>query len=313
VDATGSVTPVPMGDFRRRVTTLYEATGRRPRTVSRMDRVLRELEAAGAKTTTDLTTDLVAAWQGLYSPTRNANTVIGLLTVVKAATSYAIEEGMLSRAPSYRRLRPRAVPPRVKPWIGWEEMGKFLSRLRDAADDERATWRDRRMFALVGTMALSGMRRDEGLYLRREDVHLKDRIIRLTSIPERPLKTASSARPVPLCTDLVGILEAWLPEAGQAWLFPGERKGRSCPWRWGGPGRQPLDLLRRAAAGVGIPRATWQRLRHSWATHAETRWGLSGPAIDRILGHARPGVTSQYTHADEINLVRLVAGVSYWR
>lgn len=305
----GAVLPLPMGDFRRRLLSLYEGTGRRPQTTKRMDQVLRELETAGAATTADLTTDLVARWEALHAAQRNANTVIGLLTVVRTATSYAIEEGFLARAPSYRRLRPRPVPPRVKPWLPWEDVARLLASLRDRACCESATWADRRLHALVSTMSLTGMRRNEGLFCRLRNVDLPGRLIRLESIPERPLKTASSARPVPICPELAEILAAWVPLAGPVWLFPGLKRRQ--PWHGGGPGRRPIDALRRAAAAVAIPAISWQALRHSWATHAETRWGLSGPAIDRILGHAWQGVTARYTHADERNLVALAARVTY--
>lgn len=47
---------------------------------------------------------------------------------------------------------------------------------------------------------------------------------------------------------------------------------------------------------------TWRSLRHSWATHAESRWGLGEAAIQRVLRHTRPLTQRRYRHADAANL-----------
>lgn len=310
MDRTGEPAPLSMVEFARRVSTLYRTGGRRPATARRMELILRELQEAGARTTADLTTELIARWEAQHAATRNANTVIGLLTVVRAATSYAVEEGWLARPPAYRRVRPRPAAPRPKTWMAWKELVQLLDHLADRA--RSGGFIAGRLHALVATMAYTGMRRNEALFLRCQDVELGARVIRLTSILERPLKTASSARVIPVCPELAAILEAWISRNDGPWLFPGSRQRRA--WHGGGPGRRPIDALKQAAAEAGIPdpqSVTWQSLRHSWATHAETRWGFSGPAIDRVLGHACPGVTGRYTHADESNLTELGPRISF--
>jgi integrase len=129
-------------------------------------------------------------------------------------------------------------------------------------------------------------------------------------VGRRRLKTPESAAPVPLCGELREILAEWRPHAGPTWLFPGlERVG---PWTGGMPGRKPLDRLKQAGEAAGVPHLTFQSLRHSWATHAETAWGLSDALIMRVLRHTT-GRTSRehYRHADLVNLATAVRSISY--
>ena len=96
------------------------------------------------------------------------------------------------------------------------------------------------------------------------------------------MKTAASAAPVPICDALAGILEAWLavrldpptmpPAAEVPFLWPGTY-GR-CPYRDGGPGISPLDVLKDA----GTLRR--RRRRHLAGPQAESR--------DRPRGSRRP-------------------------
>lgn len=307
---------IALAAFRRRVLRLYRDLGRDPGTILKMDQLLGELgEVLGPAARTDhLTTEAIARWRAVYGPSRAVWTVIGQLGYLRAACSYAVEEGLLGRPPNFRRLLPK----RPGPGRGLHHPLEDLRRLLDHLERRAlaGAWTDRRLFALVATALLTGLRRNELLFLRQADVLLEAGIIAIVPIGERGLKTADSEQPVPIPPELDRILRDWLPVAAEhsdpdrPWLWPGER-GRNA-WHGGGPGRRPIDRLQAAGREVGIARITWQSLRRSWATHAETAWGLTDPQIQRVLRHTSP-LTSRlhYRAADVANLRSIAERISY--
>ena len=112
-----------------------------------------------------------------------------------------------------------------------------------------------------------------------------------------------------MAPSLADVLARWLPACGSDWLFP--NRSRSGPWTGGYPGTKPLDRLKKAGEAVGVDGVTWKSLRHSWATHAESAWGLSEPAIQRVLRHTTPLAQRHYRHADLANLAAMVRSVSF--
>jgi integrase len=76
-------------------------------------------------------------------------------------------------------------------------------------------------------------------------------------------------------------------------------------------GYRPLDRLARAGEAVGIQGLTFQSLRHSWATHAESNWQLRDALIQRCLRHTTPMTSKHYKHADLVNLVAAVRHIGY--
>jgi integrase len=285
---------------------LYQTTHHRPMTIERMEQLLRELaEILGpGATTAGLTTATVVAWMNRY-PQRSPNTVIGYQGYLCAMCAWAFEEGWLERVPSWRRLKPRAVPAATAHALPWLDVVALLGWLRSRT----AAWTDRRLYALVATVAYTGLRRDEALFLRVRDVDLTAGFFTLADFPERPLKAPSAGQPVPICPELTEILVAWLPEAGPAWLFPGVR--RRSAWHGGRSGHRPIDHLRRAAEAAAIPTLGWHDLRHTWATHAETRWNFEDAAIQRVMRHLHPITTQRYRHADLANLSRIARQITY--
>lgn len=304
--------PLALRSFRAQIVRLYRDLGRDPSTVSKLDQLLGELIAVlgDSATTADLTTEGLARWIARYSPQRARWTVIGQLGYLRAACSYAVEEGLCSRPPNWRRLlpkRPRAGQGLHHPIA---DLRRLLDHLARRARD--GGWIERRLHALVATGLFAGLRRNELLFLRQPDVILDLGVIAVVPIAERSLKTAESQQPVPIPPELDGILRAWLPIAAahsdpdRPWLWPGERRGNA--WHGGGPGRRPIDRLQAAALEVGIPSITWQSLRRSWATHAETAWGLTDPQIQRVLRHTSPLTSRLHYRAADLDNLRSIAG-----
>jgi integrase len=286
------ISPVPYGEFRAAVLRLYSTGRHAPATRTRMAQVLRELAALGPVTTADLTTDLMARWVSARGPGANPNTVNGLLSTASAACSYALEEGWLERPPAWRRVRLRPTPAVRNAPRSYQEIGRLLD---DLAVHRADGWAQHRLCALTWTIALTGLRRDEALYLGLVDLDLgPGPSLTVRPSPRRRLKTEASARTVPLPDALVELLRGWVPLAGPQWLFPGAR--RIGPWTGGSAAGRPIGQLQAAARAIGIDHLTWHSLRHAFGTAAVGRWGLPVWVVQRILGHTDPRTTELYLH-----------------
>jgi len=84
------------------------------------------------------------------------------------------------------------------------------------------------LFSITATYLLSGLRRSEGLWLRREDIDLDKRVIHIRSktIDGVTWKVKSGrskkvkSRIVPICASLLPILKEQLEDHDNAWVFP---------------------------------------------------------------------------------------------
>lgn len=285
---------------------LYEPPLRAKTTARQMRHVFGLVEA-WATSSDDLTTDRIAAWAAARAKVVGVNTLIGELGYVRAICSFAVEEGMLGRHPfNSRRLRVRPEPPAGKTHHSLAEIARVLGHL----ERESAAWKGGRLYAAASTVAYTGLRRSEALYLRLEDLDLAAGLLWVTPTKERRLKTEASAQPVPVPEGLAEVLKAWTPRVTPGtWLFPTVR--RSGAWANGSCGSRPVDALKAAGRAVGVEGLTWLSLRHSWATHAETAWGLPEAGIQRVLRHTTPLTQRHYRHADAENLRGLASAVRF--
>jgi hypothetical protein len=181
-----------------------------------------------------------------------------------------------------------------------------------------------------------GLRKNEILRLRIEDVDLSARIIRIVPRAGNRLKTVGSAQPVPIPEAIVELIRAWIEELGRnvardldsenpnprikPWLAnnrpvdPGlllPNAWRTMSWTGGSEGYTPLDKLRALGKRAGVEGLSFQSLRHSWASHAESLWGFSPAQIMRILRHANLNTQLGYRHPDVHNLAAMVENIGF--
>ncbi len=271
-----------------------------------MRHVLALAAGLGLTTTEDLTIEAAARFVGDRLRSVSANTVRGELDYLRAACNLAVDEGWLDRPPRFRRVKPRASP-RAGPRIhSVEEVGRVLEHLRDHSD----SWTGHRLHALTATVAYTGLRRDEALTLQLGDVDLATGILAVSDRIRR--KTPGSAALVPIAPELNLVLASWRPRVlGRSiWLFPGVRfRG---PWTGGAYGARAVDALKAAGQAVDVEGLTFASLRHTFATAARRRWGVSALELRDILRHTSPATQEWYLDPPSpAELLDSVSRISY--
>jgi integrase len=318
------IKPIPWPKFRDELLSLYIPPMRAKNTYFGIKSTLGLLEELGAKTTADLTPPLVAALVASRPPDKQ-RTTHSILRRVRAATRYAEARGYLRSCPF--RARPvgswvRPGPPRVKPHHTREEIRRVLELMRLDIDQRAgwAKWEARRLYAITTLVCLSGIRRNECLFLHVEDLDLDARVVWIQERTGHRLKTEGSAQPVPIPLAAVPVLRDWLihrldrpprfklPES-VPWLWP-NHSARNC-WTEGSHGSRPHERLRAVGLRAGVPGLGFHSLRRSLATAFEGT-GLSQALITRILRHTDERTsTTYYQAADVPNLARAVQDFSY--
>lgn len=173
-------------------------------------------------------------------------------------------------------------------------------------------WRARRRRALLYLVACTGIRRGEALGLRIAAIHFPAEGVAIIEITGET-KTVASRQPVPLTEPGRSVIRAWIQELADRtpWLFPQSRDPQA-PWRSGSSRYRPTEELKQLGRRAGVDGLTPLALRHSWATHAETAWGMTAEQIQRILRHTNLTTQKHYRHADLAN-IGVIAGQIHFR
>ena len=333
--------PILFSAFRDELIALYQPPLRAKATMVKMRQTLDIVaELIGpAGTTAELTPTLVARYIASRPPRESPNTTVGMLRTLRTVCSFAAAQGYCRVSPfSLRKQWVRSAPAnreRQKHHSA-EDIGRVLELMRQDTVTKMpgswSAWRARRLYALACTVAYTGMRKNEALRLRLEDLDIPNRMIIVVAREGNRLKTVSSAAPVPIPDRLAEILAAWLPYQAigdrpavnptgpspasnpegtkdASWLFT--NSFQTGPWTGGSKGYRPLDRMKRLGERAGVEGFTFLSLRHSFASHAESLWGMSEAMIQRILRHTSPATQKFYRHADVPNLKAAVKGIGF--
>jgi integrase len=302
---------LPFSELRTRVVAYYEASRRKPMTRQRVEQLLTEIERVlpSEATSADLGESVIVRWLDQFCQRRKASTVIGYLSYLRALWTVLARIAPLDPLPDWKRLRPRHRQ-RVGPHLPWQEAARLLTGLRARA--EAGDWRDWRIYICAAVALYCGLRRDELLCLRKDQIDFENEVIWIESHGDLSIeaKTEKSEAPVPIPPELLPDLRHYHGMTKGPYLFPGVKSRR--PWRHGSNGRRPIDSLRAAAKKCGIEVRDWQMLRRTWATAAAGRWGRSDREIQQVLRHTSPIISKRhYCGTDLANLRQTASHVTY--
>ena len=254
----------------------------------------------------------------------NPRTVHGELLRIQAACSLAQSLGALEINPFVvRKMKAWIRPgrPEVKPHHTREQIRAVLDLMAADVRERQgwARWRARRLLAMTTLFAMTGLRRDEGLFAWVEDLDLTARVFWVRQRCHR-LKTEASEQPVPFPAAAVEPLRDWLSHRldrppgfkvppAVPWLFPNTRLGNS--WHSGEHGDRPCERLQAVARRAGVQGMTFQSLRRSLATALEG-FGLPQPLITRTLRHTSQRTTREWYQGRDLEaLARAVEGFNF--
>jgi integrase len=261
--------------------------------------------AVGATKVAALTPALVSSLVEKMATAKSANGRAGLssrtrqvaVSVLKAATKWALANGMLSRDPLAGYQRPRLQRSSIVCWSP-DQARQFLGYVK--GDRLEAVW------ALA---LLRGLRRGELAGLRFSEIDLARGELRVLRARlsvdgraiESDVKTASGRRTVPLDSRLVALLKAHdrvqkteRLRAGDAWQGEGHLITNELgePYHPDALSKRFKLLVKRA----GLPETHFHTLRHSCASLLLAD-GVNAKVIQELLGHSSVQITlSLYSH-----------------
>lgn len=307
----------PFRIFAAEFTRLYQLETCR-KTCYRVAQVLREVAGHGVCRVGDLDDPvLIAEWLKTMRKSdggdRSGTTKRGLLKVLEIACKYAVGRGYLARSPfDAWNHRIATTKPRAKRHHPYADLARLIEDLRI---DSVLGWKQHRLYAVIATLAMTGLRKAECLHLQARDIDLDNRT--LTVSARFHLKTPESERTIGLPDALAAALGPWFREAkigsnngADSWLFP--NCYGSGFWHEGKAKNRPLAAVKAAGLRSGISGLTILSFRHTFATLGPYQWDLSETVIAQILGHTSTVMTRRhYIHQDVPELVKVARIINF--
>jgi integrase len=258
----------------------------------------------------------VAASQARGNEPATTNSV---LQAMQSITKYLRAKMIIAADPfalglNFRR-KERHVRRRDDKHLSIEQMRRVLDQADLEWNEARGLmprFRAGRTMALVWLLSHTGLRATEALCLKRQRVADGFVEVRHDDQPEGFCKTEASERRVALPEEASQRLVTWMEFSAAfdgTWLFPCSRADR--PWLHGMTAHRPLGRVAALAERAGIAGVTLLSFRHTFQTHAATRWGFSAKEIQEVVGHTNERTQLHYQHEDVDNLRALMRRVKY--
>ena len=236
-----------------------------------------------------LTAEDVRRWKrGLTKQNRSKNTISIYQRALKTAFKRAVRWKLLSENPFADVEIPSTKgDQKVRKSMDFEEVRTLLHVINDP------------MFKrFVEFLLYTGCRRNEILYLKREDLDLEQRIL-YAQIPKTHRRLA-----LPINKALARVInemieDGELPESGYVFRSQSNRRGEKrgdVPWHPSSVTSRFKDYVRLA----GLPdHHSVHSCRHTYATHLRSK-GIPQDVIQRLLGHTSTRTTNIYDHSDAL-------------
>jgi len=291
---------------------LEAVRGRRPATVARYVRVVRQLAADQAVgQVEEISFDVLEGYvKSLFYAGRAASTRAAAVSAIRAFCEYAVVAGALEANPALRLAGVR-VYQEEPPALTQSEVTRLIFGPRGPGWLP-ADWRAARDQVLLAVSYAAGLRVSEVGALRLDGVAWHEDLERWSILLRAAKRAEADVRVVLRDERISRMLGTWCTTVhakgagGSRAVFPAA--GGSSSGRGLAP-RTVATVFRRAwrAAGIerrGRRRITFHILRHSLATHAHEA-GWETKAIARLLRHRSIKTTERYIHTRDERLDRL--------
>lgn len=248
------------------------------------------IEHAGGKQLPETKAEVRDFLTHLHGLRRKKTTVARKVYAVRAFYRFLLERGRIAVNPWETILTPKAER-RIPRILTEQEMSTFLDALPQEGFIQR---RDR---ALMEFLYATGLRVSELAGLQTVDMHLRDRLVRVTG-------KGGKERIVPFHEGAQRVMEEYLAAAARQFQAPSPTVFRNAR---GGP-LTARSVERIVAKTYHQLVATHRHVhphlfRHSFATHL-LQHGASLRVIQELLGHSSLATTEKYTTLDYEDLLR---------
>jgi len=253
-------------------------------------------ETRRAPQVAEVTTKIVREWVvQMRRDGLGANTIGRHIYSLKSFWNYLLDCEAVEHDPLRRIAIPKR-PQRLPRYLTPEE----LQLLLEAARNHRTLYCAKRDYAMMATLAFTGIRRGELLNLGLEHVDLAEGTLRVEDGKGR------KTRVLPLLTQAGTAIEDWLcvrRDKGHDYLFTTTHGNRIYPSRMQVIWR---NVLRRS--GITKSGVTIHTLRHSFATLLLRSGQCDLASLQMLLGHSRLDTTAIYLHVGPQQLREAVQG-----
>ncbi len=233
-------------------------------------------ELWGSRALSDLTPGLIGGWVAeSLGDSKKPGTVLRALNHLRALLNQACEDELLERNPVDKVKKP----------VANDERHRYLSHAEEAR--LKAVMLARH-FDLVELALLTGLRKSEQFELKKEDVDLVNKRLRI------PRSKSGKAREVRLNTRAVELLRAAMKSQPSEWVF-GTMNNATGEWTHRRAELFLKKVFRPALEAAGIKNLHWHDLRHTFGsrTYAATK---DVYVVKELLGHSSLRMTERYTH-----------------
>ena len=230
-------------------------------------------------------------------------TIVHKVTFLGEIFNAAVEDDLIAKNPTKsRRIQLGGKEGKGIQALPKETIKELIERIRNAPDRQIQLW--------LAILLYTGLRREELLGLRWEDIdftsgilHIERSITYSSSKPELgPPKTPKSRRHIAMPDELIAVLKPLKRKKG---YLIADRNGK--PYDEGAVN----DLREAVRDYVGLPELDARELRHSYASMLHAA-GVEVRAIGACLGHTKSDTTDRYIQVETSRLIDVRnAGINY--
>jgi len=201
---------------------------------------------------------------------------------LKSLWNKALKMGLITGENPFRQVQNIRVPAKNIEWITEQEHEEILKHIIGKGLERRAS-----LGRLFTFLFQTGLRSNEALALRVEDVDFTEKVIRVVS------PKTNSVRGVPLNPTAMHSVKREI-------ALHGLKEGRIWNITHSGAGHAFMNAKRKAGIKKDI---TFYSYRHSFATRL-LRKGIPITSVSRLLGHKQISTTLQFYSAFDTGMLR---------